>query len=93
MTVEALTPDKANRYGIQDTEGLLILDIAYNSPAAEAGLRQGDIILEVDRVKMKTEKDFEAKLKAYKPGDKVLLLVKRGKFTTWTTIRIWKDKP
>jgi serine protease Do len=93
MTVEALTPDKANRYGIQDTEGLLILDIEYNSPAAEAGLRQGDIILEVDRIKMKTEKDFEDKLKSYKPGDKVLLLVKRGKSAIWTTIRIWKDKP
>jgi serine protease Do len=91
MTVEALTPDKASRYGIQDTEGLLIVEVAFNSPAAEAGLRQGDIILEVDRARMKTENDFEARLKKYKPGDKILLLIKREKSEIYTTLRVLKD--
>jgi serine protease Do len=91
MTVEALTPDKAGRYGIEDTEGLLIVDVEYNSPAAEAGLRQGDIILEVDRVKMTTENDFKTRLKNYKPGDKILLLIKREKSEIYTTLRVWKD--
>ncbi len=91
MTIEALTPEKAMRYGISDNEGLLVLDVAFNSPAAEAGLRQGDVILEVDRVKMTTENEFYTKLKGYKPGDKILLLVKRGRSAIYTTLRIWKD--
>lgn len=91
MTIEALTPDKAMRYGVSESEGLLVLDVNFNSPAAEAGIKQGDIILEVDRIKMKTEKDFEARIKNYKPGDKVLLLVKRGRSAIYTTLRIWKD--
>jgi serine protease Do len=92
MTIEALTEEKARRYGIQDSVGLLVLDVEYNSPADEAGLQQGDIILEVDRVKMKTENDFETRLKNNKPGDKILLLIKRGRSEIYTTMRIWKDK-
>jgi serine protease Do len=91
ITLEELTEEKAKRYGIQDSEGLLVVDVDYNSPAGEAGLRQGDIILEVDRVKMKTENDFESRVKTYKPGDKILLLIKRGRSAIYTTLRIWKD--
>ncbi len=91
MTVEALTEEKARRYDIQDSEGLLVVDVDFNSPAGEAGLRQGDIIKEVDRVKMLTEDDFNSKLKSYKPGDKILLLIKRGKSEIYTTLRVWKD--
>ena len=92
MELETLTPEKARRYGIRDTDGLLVLDVDYNSPAAEAGLRQGDVILEVDREKIPTVEAFDRKLRDYKPGDKVLLLVKRRNTTIFTTLRIWKDK-
>ena len=92
MELETLTPEKARRYGISDTEGLLILDVDINSPAAEAGLRQGDIILEVDREKILTVEDFDKKLKDYKPGDKILLWMKRRNTTIFTTLRIWKDQ-
>jgi serine protease Do len=92
MTVEALTEDKARRYGISDSEGMLVLNVEYNSPAAEADIREGDIIKEVDHVKMLTERDFEAKLKSYKPGDKILLLVKRGRYAIYKTLSIWKDR-
>ncbi len=92
LQVEALTPEIARRYGISDTEGLLVVNVDYNSPAAEAGLMRGDIILEVDRQKMRTEDDFDRKLKDYKPGDKILLLIKRRNTTIYTTLKIWKDQ-
>ena len=92
LQVEALTPEIARRYGISDTEGLLVVNVDNNSPAAEAGLMRGDIILEVDRQKMRTEDDFDRKLKDYKPGDKILLLIKRGNTTIYTTLKIWKDQ-
>jgi serine protease Do len=92
MELETLTSEKARRYGISDAEGLLVLNVDYNSPAAEAGLRQGDVILEVDREKIPTVEEFNTKLKNYKPGDKILLLVKRRNTTIFTTLRIWKDK-
>ncbi|MBN1907451.1 MAG: DegQ family serine endoprotease [Deltaproteobacteria bacterium] len=91
MSLEELTPEKAMRYGLSEREGLLVVDVEFNSPAAEAGLQQGDIILEVDRMKVTSEKDFEARIKNYKPGEKVLLLLKRGRAATYITLRIWKD--
>ena len=92
MELETLTPETARRYGISDNEGLLVLDVDFNSPAAEAGLRQGDVILEVDREKATTVEEFDKKLRDYKPGDKVLLLMKRRNNTILTTLRIWKDQ-
>ncbi len=92
LELETLTPEKARRYGISDSEGLLVLDVDFNSPAAEAGLRQGDVILEVDREKILTVEEFDEKLRDYKPGDKVLLLMKRRNATLLTTLRIWKDR-
>ena len=92
LQLETPTPEKARRYGMSDTEGLLVLDVDFNSPAAEAGLRQGDVILEVDREKVLTVEEFDKKLGDYKPGDKILLLMKRRNTTIFTTLRIWKDQ-
>lgn len=92
LKLETLTPEKAERYRMSETEGLLVLDVEYNSPAAEAGLRQGDIILEVDREKILTVEEFNNKLKDYEPGDKILLWVKRQDASIFTTLRIWKDQ-
>ena len=92
LELETLTPEKARRYGISDTEGLLVLDVEYNSPASEAGLRQGDVILEVDQKKILTVEDFNRKLREYKSGDKILLLMKRRNTTIFTTLKIWKDE-
>jgi serine protease Do len=92
MELETLTPEAARRYGLSNTEGLLILDVEYNSPAQEAGLSQGDVILEVDREKIVTVEDFNKKLREYKPGDKIILLVKRRDATILTTLRIWREQ-
>ena len=92
MDLETLTPENARRYRLSTTEGLLVLQVEYNSPAFDAGLKEGDIILEVDREKVKTVNDFNRKLQDYKPGDTILLLVKRQNRTVWLTLKIWKDK-
>lgn len=92
MELEALTPEKARRYGLSDTEGLLVIDVDFNSPASEAGLRQGDVILEVDHEKILTIEEFDKKLSDYKPGDRILLLMKRRNTTMFITLKIWKDQ-
>ncbi|MGD9159220.1 MAG: DegQ family serine endoprotease [Desulfobacteraceae bacterium] len=92
LELETLTPENARDYRLSTTEGLLVLQVEYNSPAYEAGLRQGDIILEVDRERIKTVGEFNRKLHDYKSGDTILLWVKRRNMTIYLTLKIWNDK-
>lgn len=49
LTVDPLTPELAQELGLTSTRGLLITEVAPGSPAARAGLRPEDVLLEVDR--------------------------------------------
>jgi Do/DeqQ family serine protease len=48
VAVQALTPDLARALGLTDVAGVLVSAIEPGSPAAEAGLREGDLILTMD---------------------------------------------
>jgi serine protease Do len=79
MTVQELTPQLARQLGLKPgTTGVVISDIKEGSPAAESGLRSGDIITEVNRNGIKNLNDYQQALKQVKKDDHLLLLVKRG---------------
>jgi len=77
VSVVALTPSNARRYGLKTTEGLLITDVRQGSEAAREGLQDGMIILEVNRRKVTSVSDFESVLKRTASGDEVILLVRQ----------------
>lgn len=77
ISVTTLTPGLARRYGFETEEGLLITRVRQYSAADRAGLQRGDIILEVNREKMKTVKDLENILKELKSGDPLMLRLRR----------------
>ncbi|MGZ5469275.1 MAG: Do family serine endopeptidase [Candidatus Aminicenantales bacterium] len=77
VSVIALTPSIARRYGVRTTEGLLITDVRQGSEADRENLVAGMIILEVNRKKMASVGDFDDILKKTASGDEVILLVRR----------------
>ena len=89
MTVEELTPQLARNLGISETSGLVVVQVNNNTPAAEAGLKQGDIILEIDQITIKKLEQFNKKIKDYKKGDNILFLIKRGGSTLYLTLKVW----
>jgi putative serine protease PepD len=52
--------------------------VTPNSPAAKAGLRAGDLLVEFDGKKIDNLYDFTYALRAKKPGDTVMVVVKRN---------------
>jgi S1-C subfamily serine protease len=54
----------------------------------EAGLKTGDIIIEVDREPVSDRKMFVEKMKQYKTGDTILLLVNRERVTLYVTLKV-----
>ncbi len=67
--------------GDLDAKSCRIAEVLPRTPAARAGLKDGDIILEFGGKKMKRYEDLRPAIRAKKVGDKVKLLVKRGKET------------
>ncbi len=79
MAVQELTPQLAQQLGLEPgTTGVVISDIKQGSPAAEAGLRPGDLITEVNRKGIKNLDDYQQALKQVKKDENLLLLIKRG---------------
>ena len=66
----------AQRLGLSQGEGAMITRVSPGGPADSAGIRQGDVIVEVDRSHVTGGMDAETKLQ--KAGDKTLLLLRRG---------------
>jgi serine protease Do len=52
VTIQELTPELAQKFGLKLSEGALVSDVAQGSPAQAAGIIRGDIILEFDGKKV-----------------------------------------
>jgi serine protease Do len=89
MRVQPLTPELAEQLGAEDADGVVVSEIESNSPAAEAGLRRGDIIVEVNQKTVSSVTDFG---KAMAGRDKALLLVRRGDATLFVAVTKKEDE-
>jgi serine protease Do len=88
MGVEEITPELARDFDLQVTEGLVVVHVVPGSPAAEAGIKPGDVILELDQSPVRDMKTFHRKIKTYKEGDTVLFLIRRQSSTLYLTLKI-----
>jgi serine protease Do len=75
--VTDLTPETARRFNIKETAGVIVVGVAPNSKAQAAGIRQGDLIIEINRQEVASVKDFKNLVDQHKKGDGINFLVKR----------------
>src|SRR5579884_2242738 len=87
VRVQKLTPGLAQRLGTPNTNGVVVTRVRPDSPADDAGLQRGDVILEVDHNRIKSPAQF-ARLahQDQRQHKAVLLLVERGSATLFTVI-------
>jgi len=88
LAVQTLTPDLAENLGLdRSLKGVVVTQVEPGSPAAEAGLRRGDVILEVNRQAVKDVAVYRKALKASGKGKSVLFLVRRGDNTIFLAVK------
>jgi len=63
----------------QDEPGYALTGVTKDGPAEKAGLKAGDIIIKLGESKIGGLEDFDSALRKFKGGDKVPVVVKRGK--------------
>lgn len=86
VSVQDLTPSLRKNLNIQKKiEGVVVTDIEEDSPA-EGVLMKEDVIMEVNRKKIKNVKDYESVVSKIKPGQNILLLLHRKGATIFVTL-------
>jgi serine protease Do len=79
ISVQTITPQMAQELGLKGTDGVVVTQVAPGSAAAEAMIRTGDVIREVNRKPVKNAEDFARKIGQASGKDGILLLIQRGK--------------
>lgn len=78
ISLQELTPQAKRHYRIDDEiEGALVVGVKEVSPAADAGLNEGDIIMEVNGVKISTVAQLTREMQRAKNGDYLRFYVTR----------------
>jgi len=86
LQVQNLTPDIAKQLGLPLTaKGVVVNDLDPASPAADAGIQQGDVIQEVNRKPVHNLEEYRQAL-ATAGNQSVLLLVNRGGTTLFVVV-------
>lgn len=74
---ENLDKDLADAFGIESTRGALVNQVQEDSPAEEAGIRHGDIILEVDGTEIESAEQLRLVISRKAPGSEVEIKIHR----------------
>ncbi|MEO7065405.1 MAG: Do family serine endopeptidase [Rhodanobacter sp.] len=87
MAVKNIDGATAKSLGIKAGQGVLISSIT-GPVAAQAGLREGDVILMVNQQKVTSVATFKEATSSLKAGDTVLLLVQRGEQSNFVALTL-----
>ena len=88
LQVQNLTPEIADQLGLENDRGVLIAGIEPGSAADKAGLRRGDVILELNQEPVDNVAGLRKALKS--SGKGVLLLVRRGRSEIFVALKAQK---
>lgn len=88
VTMQAVTEDIAQYLHLPKTEGVVVDRVLPQSPAARAGLNRGDVILEVDGVKVNDTAKVQERIRAHKIGDPVSLKIWSGARLNTVNLRV-----
>jgi len=87
IEVQQLNPELSRKLGIKDDKGVVITGVEPDSPGDEAGLKPGDVLLEVNRAKVGTVSQVRRALEKTRPDEPTVLLVKRNGGTRYFVVK------
>jgi serine protease Do len=85
VMIQPVTPELAKEFKLPENSGALVGDVTEKSPAAEAGLKEGDVIIEFNGKKVTDSRHLRLMVAQTAPGTKVPVKILRdGKAETLT---------
>ena len=77
VNIGDVNADIAKELKLEKVEGVYVGGVPDNGAAKSAGIKEKDVIIQVDGVPVKTSAELQEKISQYRPGDKVTVLVVR----------------
>jgi serine protease Do len=87
LTVQPLTPQLAETLGLERGTGLVISAVKPGSAAEDAGLRSGDLLVEINRRPVKNLADYNREIVGSDKAKSVLFLVRRGQSSLFLALK------
>ena len=81
-----MSPSLQQQYGFTVSTGAVVMSVIASTGAASAGVKQGDIIVGINKSTIQSAQDVSSVISALKPGDQVSLHIIRG--TQHLTIKV-----
>jgi serine protease Do len=78
VRIEPMTPVQAEGTGLDKPQGVFISDVLPGKAADKAGIKAGDVILEVEGMEVNKPNQLQAKVGTFNPGDEISLLLWRN---------------
>ncbi|MBI5634430.1 MAG: DegQ family serine endoprotease [Nitrospirae bacterium] len=78
VTIQELTPELSQKFGLKSEKGALVGDIAKGSPAEKSGIKRGDIILEYNGKKISDVGNLRNMVAQSKVGSEIPITILRG---------------
>jgi len=88
MNIIELTSKTIRRYRIKTNQGVLVRRVFTGSPASQLGIRTGDVIRQVDSQEIINLEEYKRAVIKVRQKNSVLLLIQRGNFGYYLTLRI-----
>jgi serine protease Do len=86
LGVETLTPSTARELGLPVGRGVVVRSVGDSSPAAEAGIRAGDVIVEVDQQRVASVAEMKRALDRHPKNTPVVVLLRRDDQSLYVAI-------
>ncbi len=77
VMIQNVTPGLAKEFGLKSQQGAIIGDVVANGPAAKAGFKDGDVVLQFNGKKVRDGRQLKLTVAETKPGTKVPVQVLR----------------
>lgn len=78
VTIQPIDKDIASSLGLSGDKGAIVAQVSPESPAARSGIKQGDVILQIDGQDMPDARSVSRRVAALQPGDKAEVVVWRN---------------
>jgi serine protease Do len=88
MDVRDITEALARQYSISEEKGVVVTYVEGGSPAETAGIREGDVIVEVNRTPVEDSEQYYAVLKKAKEDDRILFWITRGRSSMFVVVSL-----
>ena len=86
--VQEITPELARQMRLPDTQGVLVSQVEPGQAASRAGIRRGDVVIEIDRQPVRNKEDYDRIASQLQNKDSVLMLIKRNGSSMYIPVQL-----